>query len=352
MWAIDQNEQNFRRLMESLFSLLHEHGSKVRTAANVPRTAFTVLAVDGSKVNCAQLRAAGLTQTCRDMDAKPQPQEAGPTRCNPHTQSEDALWAGAVHVIRLPDAQWMNIYASTVDEFARLCEIGQPQKSSVGWKRPELIKNRANHLRFIADRIFLPWGIEQVLYLDNDICPVDAVTDLMNIRGHTAVVVAARVDEEGQVSTTYTAENIKTSLTFVKQMRFRYSFNAGVVLFRTKAMCEYDLMGKIIKVQKYHNEVRNLWRKGTNQPPFEVAAGGSITVVDPWWNCRMLNGDISRLMEFGVGAGSPVQWFKNCKLFHPSTHGLTVAQRNCSMFKNVRDGLARPVPGMQHKHHR
>lgn len=340
MWAIDQNALNFQRLLESMRGLLVEHANDGRV-----NVAFTILAVDGSTVDCDKFVRSDLTVTCHEVAALPQ-DTAKKFGCKRATDPVQPLFAGEVHIIRLAEGKWGSIFEKTVDKFAALCEKGQPSEQGEGWKRPELIKNRANHLRFIADRIFLPMGVEHVLYLDNDICPVGAVNDLMLTQGSSAVVVASRVDENGQVVETYDKENIKTNLNFVKKWRFKYSFNAGVVLFRTQAMCEYNLMGKILEVQMYHNNIRTLWRKGTNQPPFEIAAGRSLTIVDPWWNCRMLNGDVSRLLQYGNGVGSPMQWIKNCKLFHPSTHGLSIGQRNCSLFKDVPGGNARPVfPG-------
>lgn len=343
MWGIDNDLENKKRMLQSI-----EYFVKARASGNCnfPRVplAYAIIAAGDDELSCEGLQELGLKVPCKEVVAVPHDVARG---CAAAKRPKETLLEGHVAIIKLLPKLWNRVFAKTVDAFSLAINKGQPKDAKMS-RRVELIYNRANHIRFISDYIFLPLGIRQVLYLDNDICPLAAPDELFRTPGRAAVVVARKVDG-GRPVTRYVKENIRIGSDFSARAGmehgFVYSFNAGVVLLRTETMCAKALMSRLLQVQNYHNSVQRLWDKGTNQPPFEIAAANSQTMVPWYWNCRLLEGDIRDLEASGVSSKSPVRWMGDCKFFHPTTHGKTIKERSCKMFDKLETGTRHRIEG-------
>mmetsp|Transcript_85169 Transcript_85169/g.237722 ORF Transcript_85169/g.237722 Transcript_85169/m.237722 type:complete len:384 (-) Transcript_85169:210-1361(-) len=317
VWAIDRHAVGQMRLVESLTGLLEAHEG----VQNPTPLAYAVVLVDGANLTCDALASEGMQTPCREVSLEP---GTGPKCDLPKRRTFNK---NVLHLVQLPLELWLPTFENTLDELSKLIFEGQPRNNG-SFKRPELVSNRANHIRFLADAIFLPHGISQVLYLDADTCPVAPVHDLFRTPGDSAVVAAYKLDKDGEeILVDNDKEHVNRELAFVRDSGFEFSFNAGVVLLRTETMCRYGLMDKVLATQRHHNLVHKLWGQGTNQPPFEIASAQSLTMVDFVWNCRvMMESEAKQLKRLRWGQ------FSRCRIFHPSTRGTSVDERSCKAF--------------------
>jgi len=327
MWSVDDDRVARDRSMESVKTFLRTYEAKQKSRMNF---ALAIVVSGSTEMTCDWVASRGVSVECVDLIVSPHE-----TRAQGCSVPEDPrqLRNGVLHVVNLPEDTWRSFFASSIDLLAKSIEMGYVAK------RPKLIYSRGNNLRFIADKVFLDLGIKQVLYLDNDVCVKDSIDEIFHISGGHAVVAAARTDSRGRQKSRF-FEHMDGTSDFIKLWGFTTSFNAGVVLLRTKAMCEYGLMHKMIQVQNHHNHVEQLWTKGTNQPPFEIAAAKTLKLTSWSYNCRIRSDDVNELMQFGLTPTSPLSWIKGCRVFHPSVHDLEDGKaHSCVPFSGLGEGV-------------
>jgi len=331
VWALDVRTHSEQRAFDSLRTVIK--ATEAAAAKGQPETAFAYvfLLVDDGRLNCAGAARRGSTLSCSEFRAVP----SDVANCSLVESPERGLKENHLHLMSLPSKDWKGVFVNTLDKFAREVAAGQlagQQKR----KRHDLVFSHANHIRFVLDYVFLQFGIEQALWLDSDTCVVGrhSVFPLFQTRGNKAVVAAYRTDSDGKVVQISKGENLRNGESFVKDLNFHGSFNAGVVLFRIKALCQYQLLEKMIKIQQYHNTKKRLWTAGINQPSFELAASKSLSMVSPHWNCRLQSDLLPPIRKYGVtGAKSAVRkWAGACRIFHPAMHDMGIKDFNCSAF--------------------
>ena len=166
--------------------------------------------------------------------------------------------------------------------------------------RPDLVRGGAavaNNFRYVLDKLLLPQGVRQALYLDCDTC-IQARTNISAffaasdsaaiVAAHRRIILDKRYLHGGMQWPEYNFN--KTDMALMERRWGFHSpreqgFNAGVLMINTRPFCRENIFGIMLEVGRFHAYVEPLWRLSGNQAIAEVASARYIGIVNGSWNC-------------------------------------------------------------------
>lgn len=170
--------------------------------------------------------------------------------------------------------------------------------------------------RYVADRILLPLGVRQALYLDGDTCVLRDLMPMFTLNDTAALVVARRESSAASQFDHYkamgfnfgTAKKVFGFPGFAKHGALvnALAFNAGVLLINLASYCEQDVWGAMMRMAHRHatkqrmfgplNEINDF---SDNDLLFVVGAA-KAHYVGPEWNCRLAAAYNDRKLSSGT----------------------------------------------------
>ena len=164
----------------------------------------------------------------------------------------------------------------------------------------------STNVRFIADRLLLPYGIRTALYLDADTCVRASLQPLFDAASQPPEValVVAHVPSSRLKVSTWSASNGFVSAEQRALIRTRWGFNSsvdqfynGVFVLNLVPWCKRRLFARMCQVASFHATQTPLFRRvgGFNQAFMEVAAAGHTRFIGKEYNCRSKTLPFSKL---------------------------------------------------------
>jgi len=245
-------------------------------------------------ISCSVLRKHFADRECNQLAVQSlrfQHVAVSTEACIPGPRS---LRAGSLFVLPLDDSRALQPLLSSLRSFVRLSNAYNVSM------RPDLasgVNVYTNNVRLVADRLLMPFGVTNVLYLDADTCVRASLSPLLlHVQQQRHAVVAAKRYPNGTTWDWDVPNRSKMVLAPELELihrhwgfnRTRHQFNAGVMLISLRAWCRRRLFTRITEVARYHAQVHRLFQKvgGSNQPYVEVALAKYVHLVDQRWNCR------------------------------------------------------------------